>query len=151
MEDIDRATELAKIGAGNAGMTKAELDKANNLLKDYGEKRENLLKAMLLLLGQSDISSLDRDWRDCCLNGREALNKLNSDMPPDGAGLSGVGLDNFRRGELKIWEENARAEIALAAKQMKTIHLTNVKLIQECNVELKSVLSSKKDLQQLIE
>jgi hypothetical protein len=152
MEDIDKAKEIAKTAAGNVGMTRAELDKANELLKDYGEKRENLLKAMVLLLGQSDISSLDRDWRDCCINGREALGKLNDEIPQgDSAGLGGVGLDTFRRGEQKIWEENARAEIALAAKQMGTIHATNVKLIQQCNEDLKSVLSDKKDLQKLVE
>jgi hypothetical protein len=152
MEDIDKAQEIVKTAAGNVGMTKAERDKASALLKDYGEKRENVLKAMLLLLGQSDISSLDRDWRDLCVNGREALSKLNDEVPEgDRAGLGGVGLDSFRRGELKIWEENARAEIALAAKQMGTIHLTNVTLIQQCNEELKWVLSDKKDLQTLVE
>jgi hypothetical protein len=44
-------------------------------------------------------------------------------------------------------EENARAELALAAKQIGAIHQTNVKLPQDCNEALKSVVSDDKDLQ----
>ena len=152
MEDIDKARETAKTAAGNVGMTRAELDKANSLLSDYGGKREGLLKLMLSLLGQSDISSVDRDWRDRCMDGRDALSRLNDEIPQgSSAGLGGVGLESFRRGEQRIWEENARAEIALAAKQMGTIHLTNVKLLQDCNEALKSVVSDDKDLQSRVE
>src|SRR5689334_13391285 len=80
-------------------LTQSELDRAYQLLKDYGEKRDNLQRAMLLLLGQYEPGSLDSDWRDCCSNGRDALNNLNSAMPPNGGGLNGVGLANFYRGE----------------------------------------------------
>ena len=81
MEDIDKAQETAKTAAGNVGMTRVELDKANSLLSDYGGKREGLLKSMLSLLGQSDISSVDRDWRDRCMEGRDALSRLNDEIP----------------------------------------------------------------------
>ena len=52
---------------------------------------------------------------------------------------------------MSIWTENARAEIALRAKEMKTIHLANLKLIQDCNEDLKKVLSDEKDVQKYVE
>jgi hypothetical protein len=152
MGDIDKAKETARNTAGQVGMTTADFDRASELLQDYGEKRENLFKAMMLLLGQYEVSGLDSDWRDCCINGQEALRRLNDEIPPrDGSGLRGVGLDSFYRGELKIWQESARAEIALAAKAMKTIHLANLKLIQDCNDDLSNVLSKKMDVQKIAE
>jgi hypothetical protein len=73
-------------------------------------------------------------------------------MPSQGGGgLTGVGLDNFYRGEMSIWTENARAEIALRAKEMKTIHLANLKLIKDCNEELKRVLGDEQDVQKYVE
>src|SRR5207302_1600674 len=83
---------------------------------------------------------------------KEALGRLNDAMPPrSGQGLNGIGLAELYRGEMSIWNENARAEIALAAAQMKTIHLTNLKLIQDCNEDLKKVLSDKQDVQKFVE
>ena len=116
-------------------MTQAEFDKANQLLEDYGSQRDDLQEKMVALLGQYDPSSLDRDWVDCCSRGKDSCNNLNSSMPQNG--LAGVGLNEFYRGELSIWTENARAEIALRAKEMKTIHLSNLKLLKDCNEDLK--------------
>jgi hypothetical protein len=131
-------------------MTQAEVDKVNQLLKDYGSLRDDLQEKMVSLLGQYDPSSLVRDWVDCCSRGKDACNNVNSNMPiPNG--LAGVGLGEFYRGELSIWTENARAEIALRAKEMKTIHLANLKLLQDCNEDLKKVLSDEKDVQKYVE
>jgi len=130
-------------------MTQPEFDKANQLLKDYGSLRDDLQEKMVSLLGQYDPSSLDRDWVDCCSRGKDSVGNLNSSMPPNG--LAGVGLNEFYRGELSIWTENARAEIALRAKEMKTIHLANLKLIQDCNEDLKKVLSDEQDVQKYVE
>lgn len=133
-------------------MTENEFDKVNSLLRDYGSRRDDLQKKMVSLLSQYDPSSLDRDWADCCNSGKELLNDLHSSVPsPNGGGLSGLNLDNFYRGEMSIWTENARAEIALRAKEMKTIHLANLKLIQDCNEDMKKVLSDEKDVQQYVE
>jgi len=130
-------------------LTQAEVDKANQLLRDYGSQRDDLQNKMVSLLGQYDPSSLDRDWVDCCSRGKDSCNNLNSSMPANG--LAGVGLNEFYRGELSIWTENARAEIALRAKEMKTIHLANLKLLQDCNEDLKKVLSDEKDVQKYVE
>lgn len=130
-------------------MTQAEVDKANQLLKDYGSQRDDLQKKMVALLGQYDPSNLDREWVDCCSRGKDYCSSLNSSMPQNG--LAGVGLNEFYRGELSIWTENARAEIALRAKEMKTIHLANLKLLQDCNEDLKKVLSDEKDVQKYVE
>jgi len=133
-------------------LTQAELDKAYQLLRDYGSQREDLQKRMVALLTQYDPSGIDRDWLDQCSRGRDLLNTLNGNMPSaNGGGLAGAGLDSFYRGETSIWNENARAEIALRAKEMKTIRLTNLKLIQDCNEELKKVVSDEKDVQKYVE
>ena len=152
MQDIDKARDVVKDTAGNVGMTKPEVGDANRQLTEYEQKRDNLFKTLLALLGQSDISSLDGDWRECCSTGRDALATLNDKVPAGSEpGLNGLGLANFFKGEQKIWEANGRAEIALAAKQMGTVHLTNVKLIQDCNEALKSVIDDNKDVQSLVQ
>src|ERR1700732_2156100 len=133
-------------------MTESDFEKATDLLKDYGSRRDDLQKKMASLLTQYDPSSLDRDWVDCCNTGKESLNNLNSSMPAqNGGGLADLGLGEFYRGEMSIWTENARAEIALRAREMKTIHLASLKLIQDCNEELKKVLSDEQDVQRYVE
>ena len=133
-------------------MTESEVTRSNQLLKDYGSTRDDLQKKMASLLTQYDPSSLDRDWVDCCGRGKDSVGNLNSSIPsPNGGGLAGVGLDNFYRGEMSIWAENGRAEIALRAKEMKTIQLANLKLIQDTNEELKKILSDEKDVQKYVE
>lgn len=151
--DIENAQETLKDTlekSDSFAMTQSELDKANQLLRDYGAQRDDLQKKMVSLLGQYDPSSLDRDWVDCCSRGKDSCSSLNSSMPSQN-GLAGAGLDNFYRGEMSIWAENARAEIALRAKEMKTIHLANLKLIQDCNEDLKKVLSDEQDVQKYVE
>jgi hypothetical protein len=150
--DIENAQSTLKNNlekSDSLALTQAEVDKANQLLKDYGSQRDDLQKKMVSLLGQYDPSSLDRDWLDCCSRGKDSCNNVNSSMPA--GGLAGVGLNEFYRGELSIWTENARAEIALRAKEMKTIHLANLKLLQDCNEDLKKVLSDEKDVQKYVE
>jgi hypothetical protein len=151
--DIENAQATLKNVLENSdslAMTQSEVDKANQLLRDYGSQRDDLQKKMVSLLGQYDPSSLDRDWVDCCSRGKDSLGSLNSAMPAQN-GLAGAGLENFSRGEMSIWSENARAEIALRAKEMKTIHLANLKLIQDCNEDLKKVLSDEQDVQKYVE
>ena len=131
-------------------LSQPELDKINQLMKDYGSQRDDLQKKMVTLLDVYDPSSLDRDWVDCCSRGKDACNNFNGSTPGQN-GLAGVGLGEFYRGELSIWTENARAEIALRAKEMKTIHLANLKLLQDCNEDLKKVLSDEKDVQKYVE
>jgi hypothetical protein len=151
--DIDNAQATLKKTLEESetlAMTQPEVDKANQLLKEYGSQRDELQKKMVTLLGQYDPSSLDRDWLDCCSRGKDSCGNLNSSIPASN-GLAGIGLNEFYRGELSIWTENARAEIALRAKEMKTIHLANLKLIQDCNEDLKKVLSDEKDVQKYVE
>lgn len=131
-------------------LSQAEVDKINQLMTNYGSQRDDLQKKMVTLLGVYDPSSLDRDWVDCCSRGKDACNNVNGSTPGQN-GLAGVGLGEFYRGELSIWTENARAEIALRAKEMKTIHLANLKLLQDCNEDLKKVLSDEKDVQKYVE
>jgi hypothetical protein len=57
-----------------------------------------------------------------------------------------VGLSKFQSGEFKIWDQNAKSEIARAAVDIKLIYLANLKLIQTCNQELQDFASQKKDL-----
>jgi hypothetical protein len=122
VEDIWKALKVAAEKAGQIGMTQDDLEKCNDLLTQYGEKRENLFHAMVLLLGQSDLSNLDSDWKDCCSNGKEMLSTLNDAIPPgDGEGLAGMGLDSFYRGELKSWDENAKAGISSAANVIRRV------------------------------
>ena len=139
MEDIEKGYKNIDKTAGEVGMFEADRKKGNDLLKDYGEKRENLLNAMVALLETSDVSSLDADWKECCSNGKEALNALNDAMPPEGGeGLAGVGLDAFHRGEVKTWDENSKAAIALAAQEIETIQLMHAALIEDCKKDIET-------------
>jgi hypothetical protein len=53
--------------------TVSDFEKATDLLKDYGSRRDDLQRKMTSLLTQYDPSSLDRDWIDCCDSGKELL------------------------------------------------------------------------------
>lgn len=152
MEDIWKALKVAAEKAGQIGMTQVDLQRCNDLLTQYGEKRENLFHAMVLLLGQSDLSDLGGDWRDCCSNGKELLSTLNDAIPPgDGEGLAGMGLDSFYRGELKIWDENAKGGISSVANIISEIYKADIELIKKCNEDLKTVRDGDKVVQALIE
>jgi uncharacterized protein YukE len=140
MGDIDVACRTIGKSAGEIGMSEDDLKAANDVLNEYGSKRESLLNGMVVLLGQSDVSNLISDWKDCCGNGKEALSKLNDAMPPrDGEGLTGVGLDAFYRGELKIWDRNAQAGIARATLTTEIIRLGNLKHIEAGEAELNEI------------
>jgi hypothetical protein len=140
MGDIDVACRIIDKAAGDIGMTDDDRQRANAVLKEYGDKREGLFKGMVVMLGHSDLSDLVSDWKDCCSNGKEALSKLNDDIPPrDGEGLAGVQLDAFYRGELRIWDKNAQADIARAALTMEIIRLGNLKHIEAGQAQLNEI------------
>jgi hypothetical protein len=140
MGDIDVACRIIDKAAGDIGMTEDDRQRANAVLKEYGDKRDSLFKGMVVMLGQSDLSNLVSDWKDCCGNGKEALSKLNDDIPPrDGEGLAGVQLDAFYRGELRIWDKNAQADIARAALTMEIIRLGNLKHIEAGQAQLNEI------------
>jgi len=152
MEDIEKACQVLNTTAGEIGMTEEDRGRANELLKAYGEKREGLFKKMLWLLEEEDVSSLDSEWKDCCSNGKEALSNLNDAVPPtDGEGLTGIGLDSFYRGELKIWDENAKAGIASAAGIISKIYSADIALIAKCDEDLKTVRDGDKVVEALVE
>jgi len=151
-EDISDAMKLAAKTAGEVGMTQDDLEKAGELLQKYGEGRDELFEKFASLLEKTDVSSLDDDWKDACGRGKELLSSLNDSVPPaDGEGLAGIGLDAFYRGELKIWDENAKAEIALAARLMRSILDTDLQLIKKCEEDLRTVRDGDKVVEALVE
>lgn len=152
MQDISDAMKLAAKTAGEVGTTKDDLEKTGELLQKYGEAREELFGKLASLLEKEDVSSLDGDWKELCGRGKELLGGLNDAVPPsDGEGLAGIGLDAFYRGELKIWDENAKAEIALAARVMRRILDTDCELIKKCEQDLRTVRDSDKVVEALVE
>jgi len=139
-EDITRADQSIQQRAGELGMQQTDLDTGERLLHEYGQRRDAAFDAMVSILGRSDESSIDEDWKDCCSNGKEALSNLNDAIPPkDGEGLAGVGADAFYRGELKMWDQNAKAEIALAAQEIETMRLIHEKIIEDCKNTLETI------------
>jgi hypothetical protein len=139
-EDITRADELIRQEAGRVGLQQTALDAGERLLQEYGQKRDAAFDAMVSFLGRSDESGIDEDWKDCCSNGKEALSHLNDGMPPEGGeGLAGIGADAFYRGELKMWEQNAKAEIAFAAQEIETIRLIHQQIIEDCKETLETI------------
>jgi gas vesicle protein len=151
MEDIEKAYKIAEKTAGDLGMFKTDLAKADALLKDYGEKRDNLLNGMVSLLEKSGEDGLDGEWKESCNNGKEALSALSDAMPPEGGGgLPGIGLGGFYRGELKTWDENGKAAIALAAQEMATIHLIHSALIEECKTALGAIKDDDAEIQEAV-
>jgi len=151
MEDIERAYGIIDKTAGELGLFEADRQKAHDLLKSYGEKRDSLLSAMVDLLEKSDESSLEEDWKECSSNSKEALASLNDSVPPDGGeGLAGIGLDAFYRGELKAWEENAKAAIALAAQEIDTIHLIHATLIEDAKQQIETIKDDDEVIQEAV-
>jgi hypothetical protein len=136
-EDITRADELIRQEAGRVGLQQTALDAGERLLQEYGQKRDAAFDAMVGFLGRSDESGIDEDWKDCCSNGKEALSHLNDGMPPEG--LAGIGADAFYRGELKMWDQNAKAEIGLAAQEIETIRLIHQQIIEDCKETLETI------------
>jgi hypothetical protein len=152
LQDISDAMKLAAKTAGEVGMTKADLQKAADLLQKYGAGRDELCEKLASLLEKTDVSNLDGDWKDLCGRGRELLSSLNDAVPPpDGEGLAGIGLDAFYRGELKIWDENAKADIAFAAKVMRKVLDADCELIKKCEQDLQTVRDGDKVVEALVE
>ena len=151
MGDIGVACGIIDKTAGDIGMSDDDRQRANAVLKEYGDRREGLFKGMVVLLGQSDLSNLISDWKDCCSNGKEALSKLNDDIPPrDGEGLAGVRLDAFYRGELRIWDRNAQADIARATLTLEIIRLGNLKHIEAGQAELNEIKDKDPAIQEAV-
>ena len=75
MEDIEKAYKIAEKTAGDLGMFKTDLAKADALLRDYGEKRDNLFNRMVSLLEKSE-DGMDGEWKESCSSGKEALSSL---------------------------------------------------------------------------
>jgi hypothetical protein len=139
-EDVTKADQLIRQKAGELGLQQTDLDAGERLLQEYGQKRDELFTKMVEMLGRSDESGIDTDWKDCCGQGKEALSHLNDAMPPEGGeGLAGIGADAFYRGEIKMWDQNAKAEIALAAQEMETIRLIHEQLIEDCKETLATI------------
>lgn len=139
-DDIARTAELIKKREGELGVTQADFDTGQQLLQEYGQRRDAAFDAMVGFVGRSDESGIDSDWKDCCSNGKEALSHLNDAMPPEGGeGLVGVGADAFYRGEFKMWDQNAKAEIALAAQEIETMRLIHEELIEDCRITLETI------------
>ena len=139
-EDINHADEAIRRQAGTLGLQQTDLDTGERLLREYGTKRDELFNKMVEMLGRSDVSGIDSDWKDCSDNGREALSNLNDAMPPAGGeGLPGIGADAFYRGEFKMWPQNAKAEIARAAKKIETVRLAHQQLIEDCTNTLETI------------
>jgi hypothetical protein len=150
-DDITRACKLLHKTAGDLGMTEVDVETGDRLLKEYGDKRDDAFSAMITMLGRSDESGIDEDWKDCCSRGKEALSHLNDDMPPkDGEGLAGVGVDAFYRGELKMWEQNSQAKIAFFAQEIETIKLIHEQLIEDCKETLETIKDKDGTIQEAV-
>lgn len=150
-EDITRADQLIRQKAGELGLEQTDLDAAERLLQEYGQKRDAAFDAMVSILGRSDESGIDKDWEDCCNNGKEALSHLNDAMPPEGGeGLAGVGADAFYRGELKMWNQNTKAEVPLAAQKIETMRQIHEQLIEDCKTTLETIKDSDAVIQEAV-
>jgi hypothetical protein len=152
VEDIWEALKVIAKTAGEIGMTKDDLRKANDLLQRYGDERDRMFDEMLSLLGKSDTNGIVSDWKSRCEKGTSLLERLNSDIPksPKGEGLSGVGARHFHEGEKKMWEENGKAQIALVAELISKVLAANTALIKQCNDDLKTVRDGDAVVQALI-
>jgi len=153
MEDIGDACIIVNKTAGEIGMTEDDRRKSNDLLAAYGNERDRLLQEMLSLLGNPDTSSLRDNWRSRCERGKSLLERLDREVPKtsNGEGLAGVGARDFASGEKKIWEENAKTDIAFVADVINKVYNADLALIKKCNDDLKSVRDDDKVLQALIE
>jgi hypothetical protein len=150
--DIEHAQRIAEAKMGYIGLTQEDVRRLTELLTEYGRRRGALLDGMLALLGRSDdVESLDRDWKDCCSQGKDLLSRLNDEVPPrDGEGLAGIGLDSFYRGELKTWNENANAEIAFAVKKMRMTNFAVEMLMDKCRREIADIADNDKVIKEAV-
>jgi hypothetical protein len=146
VKDVDKAREIVQKTAGYVGLEQSTLDTTLKLLDEYDKARENVFKELVELTTKSDVSDLLSEWKDLCDDGRNELRKLNDISPGNGIGVVMVGLSKFQSGEFKIWDQNAKSEIARAVVDIKLIYLANLKLVQACNQELQDFASQKKDL-----
>ncbi len=146
MKDVDKAREIVQKTAGEIGLEQSTLDTTLKLLDEYDKARESVFKEMVELTTKSDVSDLLSEWKELCDKGRDQLRKLNDISPGNGIGVVMVGLSKFQTGEFKVWDQNAKSEIARAVVDTKLIYQANLKLIQTCNQELQDFASQKKDL-----
>ena len=152
-EDISAVRRTVEQVAGTIGMTKRELQHADDLLQRYGGEREKLFNEMIALLAKPDTSGIADEWRSRCAKGADLLERLDRDMPTTlaGQGLRAVGAGNFAEGEKRAWAKNHDADIASIANIIHQLYRADIEIITRCNEQLKSVRDDDRAVQALIE
>jgi hypothetical protein len=153
VEDIRQLVLVITETAGDIGMYKDDFEKAKDLCEKYGDERDRLLDEMVSMLRQQDTSNIRDNWAKRCETGKSLLDQLDRDMPqsPVGQGLNGVGAGDFAQGEKKIWEQNAKADIAFVADVINKIYMGDLDIIKKCNDDLKTVRDGDRAVQALVE
>lgn len=152
-EDVTYALVMVVKTAGRIGVPKSDVENTTELCNRYGDDRDRLFEGMLSLLDRSDTSDLRDRWADLNETGTSLLERLDREVPgtSEGEGLAGLGAKDFADGEKKIWEENAKANIAFVAEVISKIYQADIELIKQCNNELKKVRDDDAVLQLLID
>lgn len=153
IEDIGGVRSKVKETAGTIGMTKSDLQKADDLLQRYGDERAKLLDEMIALLAKSDTSSIKDEWQSRSDKGAGLLERLDHEMPTTlaGEGLRGVGAGNFGDGEKRVWAKNHDADVASIANIIYQLYRADIEVINRCNEQLKCVRDDDKAVEALIE
>jgi hypothetical protein len=148
--DISDAKAQVATKAGVTGMAMVDRDKIVGLLEAYGDARSRLMDEMLSLLAISDPSDIRDAWANRADKGKDLLERLDRDVPigPSGEGLAGAGIADFANGERKIWELNAKADLASTAEIMAKITAADKMLIKRCEEDLKTVRDQDKVIEE---
>jgi hypothetical protein len=149
MEDIVQASGIIAKCAGETGMTRDDLARAEDLLQKYGDERSRLFDQMVFLLSKPEGDGITDAWKDLSEKGSALLEGLDSDVPksPVGEGLAGLGAGDFFAGEGKVWAENGKGQLALAADVLVKVKAANMGLVQQCNDDLKSIRDTNSEVQ----
>jgi DNA-binding ferritin-like protein len=152
-EDISAVRRTVQLTAGTIGMTRTDLQRADDLLQRYGDERERLFGEMIALLGKADTSSIRDEWRSRCDKAADLLDRLDREMPTTlaGQGLRAVGAGNFAEGEKRAWAKNHDADVASVADIINQLYRADLEVINRCNEQLKTVRDDDHAVQALIE
>ena len=140
IQDMKDATEFFNQWT-NAAPEHALLEKDYKLIDTALQKaydlRNGLFENMLKILERSS-DELESDWKRSCEEGLTLLRGLDAAIASSASGgLRGIGLGNFYEGELKIWEKNKEAAVAIMAEAITQIGKNDDDLIKKLEEDLK--------------
>ena len=139
IQDMRDATELFNkwMNAPDHALLEKDFKAIDTALQKAYDLRSGLFENMLKILERSG-DDLESDWQRSCDEGLTLLRGLDAAISSSvSGGLKSIGLGSFFDGELKIWQKNRDAAVAIMAEAITQIGQSDDDLIKKLEEDLK--------------